>query len=165
MNLKVSAPMWPLRWWRFVKHWFRRFWLRPVSIIVTRQHFIIQPFVSSYNINCSFVMLLKWIIVIDWPPTWYSGIVMMPVLVQLLRVEMWRELSSIRGWTWEMSVVTTVTRVASVGWPGVGVWQVVDTGRGPAVRWHRGGGRDHTKWPVETWHNTVTGDKTYCYRQ
>ena len=46
-----------------------------MSVIIPRQHLIIQSFVSS----------------------WYSGIVVVPVLVQLVRVEVGGELRSIGG--------------------------------------------------------------------
>ena len=79
-----------------------------MSVIIPRQHLIIQSFVSS----------------------WYSGIVVVPVLVQLVRVEVGGELRSIgRVWV-EVRRGNVVYR------------------RGTAVG--GGGGRDHTKWTMET---------------
>ena len=77
-------------------------------MIIPRQHLIVQSFVSS----------------------WDSGIVVVPVLVQLVRVEVGGELRSIGGVGGE-----------------VGRGEVVDR-RGTAVG--GGGGRDHTKWTMET---------------
>ena len=80
-----------------------------MSIIIGRQHLIIQSFVSS----------------------WDSWIIVVPVLIQLVRVEVGGELRSIGGVGGE-----------------VGRGEVVDR-RGTAVG--GGGGRDHTKWTVKTW--------------
>ena len=80
-----------------------------MSVIVAGEHFIVKTLVSS----------------------WYPGIVMMPVLIQLLRVEMGREVSLVMmGGEVLPGLVTRV-------------WQVVDTGRGSGVGRHGAGGRDH----------------------
>ena len=79
--------------------------------------------------------------------TWYPGIIVVPVLVQLLRVEMRREVRAIGGGAGEV-----VGGGGVVGVVPVRVWQVVGGGRGAAVAGrHRGGGRDDAQGPVETW--------------
>ena len=68
---------------------------------------------------------------------------MVPVLVEFLRVEVGGEVGSVGGVAGKVVVGCGVV-VGVV----VGAAQVVDRG-GSAVR-GPGGGRDHTKWPVET---------------
>ena len=85
-----------------------------MSVIVAGEHFIVKTLVSS----------------------WYPGIVMMPVLIQLLRIEMGREVSLVR---------LVMMMMGGEVLPGLvtRVWQVVDTGRGSGVGRHGAGGRDH----------------------
>ena len=90
-----------------------------MSVVVTGEHLIVQTFVGP----------------------WYPGVVMMPVLVQLLRVEMRREVTLV------MRLMMVRCEVLSV--LVTRVWQVIDTGRSSGVGRHRAGGRDHSQGPVE----------------
>ena len=84
-----------------------------MSVIVAGEHLIVKTLVSSG----------------------YPGVVMVPVLIQLLRIEM-------RG---EVSLVRVMMMMGGEVLSGLvaRVWQVVDTGRGSGVGRHGARGRDH----------------------
>ena len=81
----------------------------------------------------------------DWCFTWYPRIVVVPVLVEFLRVEVWRELTTIARSRRMRVVMTGVVR-----WSLARVRQMINAWRSSGVG-GRGGGWDDTERTVKPW--------------